>query len=92
MSTPLNDFDPAAFDRAIDPVVRLLTHEQVRKLADHHSDSGLQDRIEQLASKSNEGDLTAAERAELQSYVRANKLVAILQARARRLLAEMAGD
>ena len=45
-------------------------------------------RIELLAHKSNEGDLTAAERAEYEGYVRANKFIALLQAKARKLLDE----
>jgi glutamyl-tRNA reductase len=48
--------------------------------------SELQQRIEELACKANEGELTEAERAEYQGYVRANEFVAILQAKARKLL------
>lgn len=45
----------------------------------------LQARIETLAEKSNEGQITEAERAEYSGYVRANKFVAILQRHARQL-------
>ncbi|HEX5103637.1 MAG TPA: hypothetical protein VFV87_07505 [Pirellulaceae bacterium] len=50
-------------------------------------ESSLQERIEELAAKSSEGELTDAERAEYVGYVQANKFVAILQAQARRRLA-----
>jgi uncharacterized protein YnzC (UPF0291/DUF896 family) len=49
-------------------------------------DAQLNERIEELASKSNEGELTPAERAEYAGYVRANKFVAILQNRARHVV------
>jgi len=43
------------------------------------ADAELQVRIEQLAQKSTEGELTEDERAEYAGYVRANKVVAILK-------------
>ncbi len=43
----------------------------------------LQARIEELAGKSTEGQLTEPEKAEYEGYVRANKFVAILQRQAR---------
>ena len=46
----------------------------------------LQARIEELAGKSTEGQLTETERAEYAGYVRANKFIAILQRQARRLI------
>jgi hypothetical protein len=39
----------------------------------------LQARIEELAAKSTEGELSEAERSEYEGYVRANKFVAILK-------------
>ncbi len=51
-----------------------------------HPDPALQVRIETLADKATEGELTEEERAEYEGYVRANKFVAILQRQARRLL------
>lgn len=45
----------------------------------------LEARIEELAEKSTEGELTDDERAEYADYVRANKFVAILKRRAQHL-------
>jgi hypothetical protein len=45
-----------------------------------------QARIEELAGKSTEGQLTETERAEYAGYVRANKFIAILQRQGRRLI------
>jgi uncharacterized protein YnzC (UPF0291/DUF896 family) len=46
----------------------------------------LQARIEELAGKSTEGQLTETEKAEYAGYVRANKFIAILQRQARQLI------
>jgi len=81
-------FDSTAFDRATDPVMRILPMEQARELAEYRADSSLQDRVQELATKSNEGELSEIERSEYLGYVQANKFVAILQAQARRRLAK----
>lgn len=79
--------DPAAFDRATEPVFRILNREQAARIVDFHGEEELQRRIEELAEKANEGELTSAERAEYQGYAQANKFIAVLQAKARQLLA-----
>jgi hypothetical protein len=79
--------DQAAFERATDPILQFFTPEQARALATYRGDPGLAAQIEVLAQKCNEGELTDAERAEYEGYVRANKFIAILQAKARKLLA-----
>lgn len=84
MSPPV---DAAAFDRATEPVLRILSREQALQIIDFHGDEALQQRIEELARKANEGELTDEERAEYQGYAQANKFIAVLQAKARRLLA-----
>lgn len=48
-------------------------------------DPQLQARIEELARKSTEGELTEDERAEYSGYVRANKFIAILKRQAKHL-------
>ena len=52
------------------------------------ADQQMQERIEQLADKSAEGMLTPEERDEYEALVRVSNFVAILQAKARRLLSE----
>ena len=80
--------ETSAFDRGIDPVIRLLTPEQARAIAEFRGDDCLRARIDELAEKCNEGELTEEERAEYEGYVRANNFVAILQAKARKRLRE----
>lgn len=80
--------DTAAFDRGTDLLLEILTPEQAEQILDWKADITLCDRIEQLAKKANEGALTIDERAEYEGYIQANDFVAVLQAKARRLLAE----
>ena len=79
-------FDIAAFDRATDPILSLFTVEQAKALIDYRGDDDLRNQIERLAEKCSEGTLTEAERAEYQGYIRANKFIATLQARARKMI------
>jgi hypothetical protein len=78
--------DTNAFDRAADPVFRVLTPQQVQAIVAYRADDVLQRRIGESAEKSTEGELSADERAEYEGYVLANRFVALLQARARTLL------
>ena len=48
-------------------------------------DPALVERIDLLASRCTEGELTPDEREEYEGYVRANKFVSILQRQARRM-------
>ena len=83
--------DTTAFDRGTDPLLRLLSSEQIRQLADFKSPDDLESRIEMLAAKANEGELQPDEQAEYEGYVRANHFIAVLQAKARRYLAAQTG-
>ena len=80
------EFDTAAFERATDGILGFFTVEQAKALAEYRGEVAIQSRIEELACKNTEGDLTAEERAEYEGYVRANKFIAVLQAKARKLI------
>ena len=80
-------FDTAAFDRGTDFLLQILTVQQAESLVAYRGDEPLRARIDELAQKRDEGDLTETEKAEYEGYVRANKFVATLQAKARKLLA-----
>lgn len=79
-----------AFDRATDPLLQILSREQASQIVDFHLDEELQAHIEELARKANEGELTDDERSEYAGYAQANKFIALLQAKARRMLARQA--
>ena len=72
-----------AFHRGTAPIFALLTEDQTRRPADLQGDPTLAERLEALATKVNEGELTDAERAEYEAYTEANNLLAVLQAEAR---------
>ena len=85
MTTSINS---SAFDRVTDPLLQFFTADQARGIVQYRGDAALQHRIEELAAKANEGELSDAERSEYEAYVRANKFVAILQAKARKRLSQ----
>ncbi len=76
----------AAFDRAIAPVLNVLSRDQAARIVEFHADATLQNRIEELASKSNEGELSDSEMAEYEGYALANRFIAVLQAKAQGLV------
>lgn len=76
-----------AFDRGVDPLLRIvLSTEKAQSILEYEPDSWLQERIEELACKANEGELTEEERSEYEGYVRANNFVAILRSKAKNVL------
>lgn len=79
----------AALERVFEPINRCLTPAVARKIVALRADPDVSTRIQELADKANEGDLTATERAEYESYIRAIDLISILQSKARRFLANM---
>lgn len=75
-------------DRMLEPVTRCFTPEVANKLMQIQVDPELQARIDELADKCTEDEISNEEKAEYETYVRAGNLIAILQAKARRILAE----
>jgi hypothetical protein len=74
-------------DKMLDPVARCFTPAVAKQIADLRADRVTQSRIDELAAKCNEGELTEAEEREYRSYVEAIELIGILQAKARAILA-----
>ena len=74
-------------DRLLDSVSRCLTPGVARRLVKLRADPIVQARVAELAEKCNEGQLTGEERAEYEAFVSAGTFIAILQAKARALLA-----
>ena len=75
-------------DRLIEPVVQILTPPVARALIQLRADPEVQARMDELAERSNEGRLTLEEREEYETSIRFGNYLAILQAKARRLLKE----
>lgn len=80
--------EPITLDRLLDPVGRCLTPEVARQLVALRAEPDLQARVDLLAHRCNEGELTPEEREEYELYIRASRFIALLQAKARRLLAQ----
>jgi hypothetical protein len=75
-----------AFERGVGPVLRIVLPEKAEAILRFRAAPELQARIEELAGKSTEGQLTEKEVAEYAGYARANKFIAILQRQARQLI------
>ena len=75
-----------AFERRVGPVLRIVLPEKAEAILRFRAAPELQARIEELAGKSTEGQLTETERAEYVGYVRANKFIVTLQRQARQLI------
>jgi hypothetical protein len=75
-------------ERLLEPVSACLTPESARRLVELRADPELQERVDWLADRCTEGELTAAEREEYETYVRASQFIAVLQAKARHRLGQ----
>jgi hypothetical protein len=77
-----------ALDRLLGRLSECFTPAVARRIADFRADAETQARVEELADKCNEGELSESERREYESYVRAIHMISILQSKARSLLAK----
>jgi hypothetical protein len=75
-------------DRVLDSVARCLTPEVAQRLLELRADPDLQEGVDELADRCTDGRLTPDERAEYETLVRAGRIIAILQAKARRILTQ----
>jgi hypothetical protein len=72
-----------AFHLGLAPVLQLLLPGREQMVLDAAPDQELRNRIDTLACKNTEGELTDEERAEYEGYVRANKFLAVLRREAK---------
>lgn len=78
---------PSLLDRLLEPVGNTMSPDFARELVDYRATPDVQARVDELADKCNEGELTDAERDEYDDYLQAFHLIEILQRKARRTLA-----
>ena len=71
MKTITTPIENGVLDRMLDPLSDCLTPAMARRLAKFRADAATQARVDELATKCNEGELTPAERREYEAYVRA---------------------
>ena len=80
--------DNRVLDRLLNPFSASLTPAMARRLVTFRADAATQARVDELANKCNEGELSPAERREYEAYVRAIHFISILQSKARTQLAK----
>lgn len=85
--SPTQQTTTNVLSQLLDPVVLMMPVDFARQLAAMRATPEVQARIDELADKSNEGQLTDTERAEYLAYVDAIDVISILQAKARSVLA-----
>jgi hypothetical protein len=73
-------------DRILEPVSASLNKEAARKILSLKADRKVQARVNKLADKCTEGELTPDERREYEMYIMADHVVAVLKAKARIVL------
>ena len=76
------------FDRILDPLTACFTPQVAHRLAELRADPQTQSRLDVLAAKANEGELTPEEDIEYKQSIDAIDVLAILQAKARAYLRE----
>lgn len=74
-------------DRFLEPMTESFTRELARSLVDLRADAELQAEIDVLRQKANLGTLTHDEEASYKDFVEAMDVISIIQAKARRYLA-----
>jgi hypothetical protein len=70
-------------DRFLEPLAGCLSPDVAAKVADLRADEAMQNRIDYLADRANEGLLTDGEREEYSGYLHAIDVITVLQAKAR---------
>jgi hypothetical protein len=78
--------------RVLAPLGRCLTTDSAKEILSLRAGASARRRLERLAAKSDAGTLTPEERAEYLLFVEVGDLVALLQAKARRHLAEQSAS
>ena len=80
-----------SLDQFLDPVEGWLTPQVAQRIVDWRPTEELRNRIEELGRKADEGSLTPEEDTEYRDYIEEGDVIALLQAKARRLLARSCG-
>ncbi len=77
-------------DRMLDPIGQALGPDAARRLVNLRADKEVQDRMDDLATRANEGSLSLEDRGEYEALIAAATVLGVLQAKARTALASHA--
>jgi hypothetical protein len=80
--------DEAIIDEMLEPLTEALSPDAARAFAELKTPASVQSRVDELATKCNEGALTDQERADYEKYVRVGNLFALIKAKAKRVIAQ----
>ena len=75
-------------ENSLHPMAECLTPQSARRIVAMKASEEVQQRIDELADKCNEGELSADERAEYEMFVWVGQYISGLQASARKMLAQ----
>jgi len=78
--------ETSVLDRMLDPLIRCLDAESVKRVSELSVDPAAQARVDALAARANEGLPTPEERAEYLAYINADEFIEILKLKAKRYL------
>ena len=78
--------DVVLLDELLDPLARCLDAESAKRVAEFRVSPAVQEKVDSLAERANEGLLTDVERADYEGLINAADFVAILKLKARRNL------
>lgn len=76
----------AVLDQIFDRLREIIDFETAHRLADWQADEEIQQLLDDLGNKANEGTITPSERDKYETYVRVIDFIGILQAQARAVL------
>jgi hypothetical protein len=79
-----------ALERLLEPLSHCLDAESARRVVDLQIDPGVQERIDILAGRANEGALSVDERIEYEALANTAEFIAILRLKAQRQLKQSA--
>lgn len=74
---------PSGLDGILGPLSRCLDRESARRIVNFQVDQPVQERIDALAERANEGTLSDTDRAEYEALINAADFVSILKLKAR---------
>jgi hypothetical protein len=82
----------AIIDEMLEPFADALTPETARLFVDLKAPPSIRARVNELAAKSNEGQLSDAERSDYENYVRVGSFFSLIKAKAKRVIARGASQ
>ncbi len=82
----------AILEEMLEPVTRCFNTDAARALVSLRLDDRVRARVDELAERCNQGQLSAEEMREYDAYINASTLIGILQSEARRVLADAGAE